>query len=282
MPNDWGPSAMNEQNHISTSQMIAWAAGEVSPDASAGVLVHLSKCTDCAAQVAALEHFNATLNAAWHAERLIAMGVAHPTAAELEMYWMKEEGITMATVGDHVAECESCTQQRDRLDEGWAAINSLDPLSSPQWSRTVSRQFAAGIEMVVEAAHGAFTSAAGLVREVMTPQVTTKLTPTPILAMGAGDTQGSSAMWHDATFQTDEVSGEVSGSTDQSTGRGVITIVVNKSGGFVAAPPVVDLVNASGTVVATQGALDSGDRYTASFSALDEGHYLVGIREPGT
>jgi hypothetical protein len=87
--------------------------------------------------------------------------------------------------------------------------------------------------------------------------------------------------WHDASFQTDDVSGEVTGSTDSATGRGVVTVIINKSGGFVAEPPIVDLIASGGEYVGTQSALDIGDRYTAHFNNLDQGRYLIGIREPG-
>lgn len=275
---------MNKLDHINKDHLAALSAGELSRGDEESVRAHLDSCDACSAEFAGLIEFSQSLDAAWNAERLAALGLAHPTSADLESVWMGEadEGV-VRFVKEHAATCEACASHLDRLEEGFAALDTLDPLGSQSWSASVSQRFAAGIEMVVEAANGAFTSAAGLVREVMTPQATSRLASTASIAMGHGSEESPKPwLWHDASFQTDEMSGEVNGSSDSLTGRGIIRVVIHKSGGFVGAQPMVDLINTSGTTVATQSALDMGDSFTASFANLDEGHYLVGIREPGS
>lgn len=275
---------MNTLDHISKEVLAALFAGEMNQEDEAAARAHLATCTACSADFAALTEFTQSIDKTWYAERLTAFGLAHPTSADLEYFWMGEaDSEKSRSVTEHIATCKPCADHLQRLEEGIAALETLDPLGAENWSTAVANRFAAGIEMVVEAANGAFTSAAGLIREVMTPQAVSRLSATPAVAMGRkpGD-DSKSWLWHDAMFQTDEVSGEVNGSSDHSTGRGVIRVVINKSGGFVGSQPIIDLVNASGATVATQSALDMGDSFTASFANLDEGHYLVGVREPGS
>jgi hypothetical protein len=209
--------------------------------------------------------------------------MAHPTESEIETVWIGEADKELTrSVKEHVACCEACAGHLARLEEGFTTLDAVDPLGVQPWSATVSQKFTAGIEMIVEAANGAYTSAAGLVREVMTPQATSRLSATPTLAMKHSATETrESWLWHDATFLTDEMSGKVNGSSDRLTGRGTIHVVIHKSGAFVGAQPIIDLVNASGTTVSTQGALDVGDSFTVNFTNLDEGRYLVGIRKSG-
>ena len=274
---------MNEQAHITKEQFVSLSVGDLHSLEEAGVKQHLAECKECRSDFEALERFKNALDAQWSAERLASLGLAHPAAAELESYWFGEAMEARSkSVQDHLETCEVCTKHMERLAEGLEHLTNLDPLSDPAWSDTIGTKFAAGIEMIVEAAHGAFTSATGLIREAMTPQSTLKLTPSPAVAMGQRQHKHShSAIWHDAAFVTDEVSGEVSGSSDGTTGRGIVTVVINKSGEYVAASPIIDLVNDRGATITTQSGLDIGDRYTATFANLDEGRYLVGIREQG-
>ena len=274
---------MNEQDHITKEQFVSLSVGDLHPPEEAGVRQHLAECGECASAFEALGRFTDALDAEWSAERLVSLGLTHPAAAELESYWFGEAAeATSTTIQAHLDTCEACTKHMKHLTEGLEQLTAIDPLSEPAWSDAIGTKFAAGIEMIVEAAHGAFTSASGLIREAMTPQSTMKLTPSPAVAMGQRQHRHShSGIWHDATFVTDEVSGEVSGSSDGTTGRGIITVVINKSGEYVAMSPIVDLVSDRGAAVTTQSGLDMGDRYTATFSNLDEGHYLVGIREHG-
>lgn len=274
---------MNEQIHITKEQLVTLSAGELDPSDEVGIRNHMSSCAECKSAFEALGRFTGALDSEWNAERLASLGLTHPTAVELESYWFGEASEARTkTIKDHVETCEVCTKHMERLAEGFEHLTALDPLSEPAWSDAIGRKFAAGIEMIVEAANGAFTSATGMIREAMTPQVTMKLSPAPAVAMGQHQhKRAHSALWHDAAFLTDEVSGEVSGSSDGATRRGIITVVIHKSGDFVATPPIIDLVSNRGAVVVTQSGLDMGDRYTATFANLDEGHYLVGIREQG-
>lgn len=127
--------------------------------------------------------------------------------------------------------------------------------------------------MTVKATRDAYTMASGLVRDVMTPHQEAHIAATE--AVETGDA------WNDALFTTDDVSGQIRGATDSNTGRGAITIVINKAGAYVASAPIVDLIQDDGKTVASQFALDTEDRYTVHFSHLDQGRYLVGIRAPG-
>ncbi|HEY3414709.1 MAG TPA: zf-HC2 domain-containing protein [Armatimonadota bacterium] len=271
---------MNEELHISKEQLVSLSTGELTSDDEAGLRQHLEVCEECRAGLIALGRFTDALDAGWNAERLASLGLAHPTAMDLESYCFGEAPKAISTaIHDHLENCEVCTKHMERLNEGLNHLTSLDPLSQPAWSEAIGRKFAAGIEMIVEAAHGAYTSASGLVRDAMTPQTTARLTPSPAVAMGQPQNiTAPSAFWHNAAFVTDEVSGEVSGSSDRTTGRGIITVVIHKSGEYVAAAPIVDLVSDRGAGVMTQSGLDMGDRYTATFPNLDEGRYLVGIR----
>jgi anti-sigma factor RsiW len=274
---------VKNKNHINREKLVALAGGDLEHSEASEVSNHLCTCTECAADMANLNRFSEGLDKCWEAERLAALGIVHPTATELEAFWMGETDETRARiVEEHTAACAGCSQHVARMEEGLAALLSLDPLGGARWSASVTQKFAAGIEMIVESAHGAFTSATGMIRDVMTPQATNRLAATPAIAMGRkGSNGGHPFVWHDATFQTDEVSGEVNGSSDNLTARAIITVVIHKSGAYMAAPPIVDLLNPSGTTVATQAGLDMGDCYTANFANLDEGRYLVGIREPG-
>lgn len=274
---------MIEKPHIPAEDLAAYATGEPTPDEARRVEEHTEKCEACAARLANILAFVKNLDDAWNRERLHAMGVRHPSAAELNALWMEEaQGAHKASLEAHVADCSECRDHLEQLEEGFQALRTADPLLRASWSAAVRRKFAAGIEVAVDAANGVYTSAAGMAREVMTPQARATLTPAPTVAMGRQEGNVHPGLsWHDAWFQTDEVSGEVTGSTDDATGRGIITITVNKSGGFVAEPPIIDLLTADGGCVSSQSGLDIGDRYTAHFHNLDQGRYLVGIREPG-
>ena len=259
----------------------AYAAEEMESTAAGRVREHTDACDACRDRLGELRRFVDDLNTDWTRERLRSMGAAHPSTTELEALWMDDASQhDLDAVRRHVEECEMCRTHLARLKEGLAALTAADPLNRPAWSDLVRHRFAAGIEMVVEAATGAYTSAAGMVRDVMTPQARVQMAPAQSFAMGGARTS-TGLDWHDASFLTDDLSGEVTGSTDPNTGRGIITVAINKSGAYVASPPIVDLLDEQGGVVSTQFALDMGDRYTAHFDGLDEGRYLVGIREPG-
>jgi hypothetical protein len=274
---------MTEQPHIPAEDLAAYATADRTPEQARRVEEHTAVCDECAGRLRSILSFIQNLDDAWNRDRLQAMGINHPSAAELDALWLNEaQGAHRASLLAHVEDCGACTAHLAQLEEGFAALQKADPLNRPSWSSAVRRKFAAGIEMAVDAANGVYTSAAGMARDVMTPQATASLAPAPAVSMGSSaPAPPDGLVWHDAFFQTDEVSGEVTGSTDAATGRGVVTVTVNKSGGFVAEPPIVDLVSVDGETVGTQSGLDIGDRYTANFSNLDQGHYLIGIREPG-
>lgn len=274
---------MSEQPHIPAEDLAAYATGEQTPEQARRVEEHTAHCEECSARLANILAFVKNLDEAWNRDRLQAMGIQHPSAAELNALWLHEaQGAHKESLQAHVADCEECQAHLERLEEGFQALQTSDPLSRASWSSAVRRKFAAGIEVAVDVASGVYTTAAGMARDVMTPQARATLTPAPTVAMGHKEVDGRpTTTWHDACFQTDEVSGEVTGSTDDATGRGIITVTVNKSGGFVAEPPIIELLAADGDAVGTQSGLDIGDRYTAHFSNLDQGRYLVGIREPG-
>lgn len=273
---------MNEQSHITKDEMAAFTADDLETAAAERVKDHVTECADCAGHLQNIQQFVQDLDNAWNRERLQSMGVAHPSTDEIQAVWLDEAAqYDLEPVKAHMEDCETCRAHLARLEEGFSALVEADPLSRTAWSELVAGKFAAGIEMVVEAASGAYTSAAGMMRDVMTPQARVQLSPAPALAMGRGGHGPETVSWNDALFVTDEMSGEITGSTDPNTGRGIITVVVNKTGAYVASPPIVDIVNETGKTVATQFALDTGDRYTSHFAGLDQGRYLVGIREPG-
>lgn len=279
----WGTMTMTEQAHIPAEDLAAYATGEPTAEQARRVEEHTAGCEACSARLANLLAFVKNLDDAWNRERLQAMGVRHPSAAELNALWMHEaQGAHKESLEAHVAGCDECKAHLEQLESGFEALRTADPLARASWAAGVRRRFAAGIEVAVDMASGVYTTAAGMARDVMTPQARATLTPAPAVAMGHRTGPAAPGIqWHDACFQTDEVSGEVTGSRDEATGRGIITVTVNKSGGFVAEPPIVDLLAADGECVGTQSGLDIGDRYTAHFSNLDQGRYLVGIREPG-
>jgi len=274
---------MSEQSHIPPEELAAYATGEREPEQARRAEEHTAVCAECAQRLQNILAFIRNLDDAWNRERLHAMGVQHPSGAELDTLWMGEaRGAHKESLQAHVNDCDECQAHLARLEEGFSALKQADPLARASWSATVKKRFAAGIEVAVDVASGVYTSAAGMARDVMTPQARATLTPAPAVAMGSGRKSAAPPVtWHDACFQTDEVSGEITGSTDTATGRGIVTVTVNKSGGFVAEPPIIELIAADGEHVGTQSGLDIGDRYTAHFSNLDQGRYLVGIHEPG-
>ncbi|HEY3268802.1 MAG TPA: hypothetical protein VGM37_17935 [Armatimonadota bacterium] len=271
---------MTNQEHITPETVTDLQAGRLTVDEAARAEAHIAGCAECAALAREVTAFVANLNDDWNRHRLEAMGAGHPSPSELEAFWMDEP--VADSVKTHVAGCGECGAHLQRLEDGFAALADEDPLGRGSWADLVQARFAAGIEMVVEATNGAYTSAAGIIREVMTPQARAVLTPAPALAMGAETHAHAGVLWHDAAFQTDELSGEVTGSTDNATGRGIITVLIHKSGDFVATTPIVELVSSAGKRVSTQSALDIGDRFSAVFTNLDQGRYLVAIREPGS
>jgi anti-sigma factor RsiW len=273
---------MKDSTHVTTEELAAYEAGQMEGTEAERVRGHLAGCPDCAARAGSLQQFVQDLDKTWNQDRLRAMGAVHPSTAELEALWLNEpSAFDLPAVRRHTEECASCRTHLERLEQGFAALEEVDPLGQSAWSETVRKRFAVGIEMFVEAAQGAYTSAAGMMRDVMTPQARVKLAPAPALAMGGHAQKTDSVAWNDATFLTDEASGEITGSTDPNTGRGIITVMIDKTGAYVASPPIVDIVNEKGKAVATQFALDMGDRYSAHFADLDQGRYLIGIREPG-
>ena len=100
--------------------------------------------------------------------------------------------------------------------------------------------------------------------------------------MGASqpDAEADLGPWSDAVFHTDEISGGITGSTDQTTGRGVLTVVINKAPLYAGRTPLIELIRPDGHPASSQHAVDTGDRYVATFEQLDEGRYLVAVREP--
>lgn len=194
--------------------------------------------------------------------------------------------IEAAALRLHIDGCPACMAQFAALNHFTGPVTDAhlgDPefLSGPEWATLVPQKYAVGIEFVVEAARGAFTNAAGLIAEVMTSNADAKLARTPAdVDASTTENHDQPALWHEATFQTDRAWGEVTGSTSNLTGRGIITVVVHKVSRYIASAPIIDLLNSTGKDALTQSGLDSGDRYFASFQGLVEGHYLIGIREP--
>lgn len=271
-------------DHLTDQDLIAFTAGDLEPPSSDTVKGHLLTCDSCADRHQQLLSFTAELDAAWNRERLRNLDAVHPSSSQIEALWFREGRAEDREVTQrHIVECQACAAHLEQLKQGMAMLSQEDPLNVGEpWGEKITRRFSAGLEVIVDAAHGAFTSATGMIQEVMVPQARASLGPGYAVAMGVGETPGQAeTIWHDAVFQTDDLSGELTGSVDHKTGRGVVTVMINKQGYFMGAPPLVDLVDATGAVVGSQYALDAGDRYTAQFRNLQEGRYLVGVHEPG-
>lgn len=271
---------MNTGEHVSLESLAAVLAGEE----PAAVREHLDSCAACRDRVARARAFAADLNRSWNADALRSSGVVHPSSAALERLWMGElDARDAETVRAHVAACDACAAHLAGLKEGFDHLMHTDPLKERlSWAEVVSRRFAAAVEVVVEAARGSFTSAGSLLTDVMTPQAHARLAPAGVVAMGGegAQTEPDLGPWSDAVFRTDEISGSITGSTDQTTGRGVLTVVINKAPIYAGRTPLIELIRPDGQVAYSQHAVDTGDRYLATFSHLDEGQYLVGVREP--
>jgi hypothetical protein len=151
-------------------------------------------------------------------------------------------------------------------------------MSQPEWAKNVVKDLEVGIVVCAETHGGPYTTEDWLVgdegrlwpvsKEAVADSPEGDDTPEPV--------EGS--RWYHAAFETSVVSGEISGSTDERTGRGTLTLVVNKHGAYMARTPLVDLFNHRGKAIASQYALDTGDRYTATFEALKPAEYVVGVR----
>lgn len=280
----WGVVMSSPSDHLTDQDLVAFTAGDLEPASSASVHAHLLTCGSCADRQHQLLAFSSELDAAWNRERLRNLNAVHPSSSQIEALWFREGHAEDREITQrHISQCPACAEHLERLKQGMAILSQEDPLNAgEQWGEKITRRFSAGLEVIVDAAHGAFTSATGMIQDVMVPQARSSLGPGYAVAMGVGETPGQAdTIWHDAVFQTDDLSGELTGSMDHKTGRGVVTVMINKQGYFMGAPPLVDLVDATGAIVKSQYALDAGDRYTAQFRNLQEGRYLVGVHEPG-
>lgn len=271
---------MPDQEHVIPREIADWQAGALNAEGEARVRLHVEQCAECSARLESLRRFVEGINADWTRARLKKLGADHPTVSEIEALWMEDGSrVDLETIRRHVEACNVCFAHLNRLRDGLALLAAATPLSQPSWADRVNGPFAAAIEVFVEAGVGAYATAASLAREAMIPQAHARITPG-----GASPPHparaGADITWRDAAFQTEDLSGEVAGGADPNTGRGIITTVIYKAGAFVGVTPIVDLVDADGRVVSTQVTLDMGDRYSARFSGLDEGQYLLGIREP--
>ncbi len=272
---------MNTGEHVSLESLAAVLAGE----ATAAEREHLDHCAVCRERMGRLRAFSDSLDRSWNADALRSIGVVHPSSAALERLWMGEMGDEEAdAIRTHVADCGACAAHLAGLKEGFEHLMHTNPLEERvSWSQVVQRRFAAAVEVMVEAARGSFTSAGSLLTELMTPQAHTRLAPAGVVAMGGTGTDANTedlGPWSDVVFRTDEISGSITGSTDQTTGRGVLTVVINKAPIYAGRTPLVELIRPDGQVAFSQHAVDTGDRYLATFSHLDEGRYLVAVREP--
>ena len=275
---------MKSQQHITRQAFAEYVSGHGNPEVVGRLEAHLEVCPLCVELLQELHHFTRDLDDSWNRERLFAMGAAHPSAAELERLWSDEPHTDSdAPIRRHVQECASCQDHIRRLETGFSVLFDSDPLGTPFcWPSVIRPAFGVGIEVIVEATRGAYMTAQSLVREVMSPQQTLVFEPNTAWAMGSTTPveRIDGAVWYDARFETDETGGEITGSTNPSTGLGVVTVSVEKALAYTDAAPLVEMRDRDGQKIAEQVALDTGVRYLATFDNLTEGSYLVGIREP--
>jgi hypothetical protein len=198
------------------------------------------------------------------------------------------EGVRALALQSHVDSCPDCGAEMARMDAALATLSAADPLSeaspdaarpaAPRWSAVARRPLAAAVELVVDAAAGAYTRLEGLVRDAMAPVSSATLRPVPVMAMSPGaepPAVTADEPLTDVQVETDALAAElVSGAVE---GGGTLTVLVEKRRAFAQRAPRVTLLATDGSVVSEATAQPRGLTYRAVFPEIPPGTYLVAI-----
>jgi hypothetical protein len=268
------------------------AEDALSPEEARPVAAHLEACGACRARWDQVQAFVRDLRSEALRTRVRSRVPASwgcPDAAQLaDLFRGDLEEERARHLEAHVTVCADCGAQMARMEAAMAALMTADPLAAapaegvqtaePRWSAVARRPFVAAVELVVDAAAGAYTRLGSLVRDAMAPVSSAALRPVPVMAMSPGaEVRAVTAdePLTDVQVETDAMAAElVSGAVE---GGGTLTVLVEKQRLFAQRAPRVTLLATDGSVVAEATAQIRGLTYRAVFPEIPPGTYLVAI-----